>query len=108
MQENQEKGLNRRKFFRVVVVFICLVAAISLGTIFVHQERTMKVQREQLKQLEQSLQELKENNDLLREEISYMDSDAYIERMAREKLGMIRKGETVYVDDDTDQQGNKD
>ena len=108
MQENQENGLNRRKFFRVVVVFICLVAAISLGTIFVHQERTMKVQREQLKQLEQSLQELKENNDLLREEISYMDSDAYIERMAREKLGMIRKGETVYVDDDTDQQGNKD
>lgn len=99
MQENREKTGNRKKLIRVVVVFICLVAAISLGTIYIHQERTMSVQREQLKQLEQSLKELQESNDLLREEIRYMDTDAYIERVAREKLGMIRKGETVYVDD---------
>ena len=108
MQEKREKSSNSKKLIRVFVAVICLVAAVSLGTIFVHQERTMKVQREQLKQLQQSLQELQENNDLLREEISYMDSDAYIERVAREKLGMIRKGETVYVDDDADQPGNKD
>ena len=99
MQENTEKAGNRKKLIRVVVAFICLVAAVSLGTIFVHQERTMSIQREQLRQLEQSLKELQESNDLLREEISYMDTDAYIERVAREKLGMIRKGETVYVDD---------
>jgi len=40
---------------------------------------------------------LEQHNDILREEVRRMKQDpAYVERKAREKLGIIKKGEFVY------------
>jgi len=40
---------------------------------------------------------LEQHNDILREEVRRMKQDpAYVEKKAREKLGIIKKGEFVY------------
>jgi len=49
------------------------------------------------KAMEQEIKKLNETVDSLKETIEKLKSDtAYIERIAREKLGMAKKGEKVY------------
>ncbi|MCX6157047.1 MAG: septum formation initiator family protein [Ignavibacteriota bacterium] len=56
----------------------------------------MKFQREKTK-LEKQLIEEKKKQDTLRKEIdSLNNSDAKIERVAREKYGMTKEGEVIY------------
>ena len=53
--------------------------------------------REQLRGLETSIGELKRSNAAVREEIDrVLDDPARIEELAREQLGLVREGETVY------------
>ncbi len=47
--------------------------------------------------LTQEIAELKQNNVRLRAEVQALKTDpAYVERIARDKLGLARKGEIVY------------
>ena len=47
--------------------------------------------------MEQEIKELNDTVDSLKETIEKLKNDtAYIERIAREKLGMAKKGEKVY------------
>ncbi len=58
-----------------------------------------KLQRlqEENGQLKQRMRLLSEYNDVLREEIEKMEKDPnYLEKRAREKLGIIKKGEVIY------------
>jgi cell division protein FtsB len=49
------------------------------------------------RQLEQEIKDLQESNSELRNEISRVQHDpARMEELARERLGYVRKGETVY------------
>ncbi len=53
--------------------------------------------RQYLHQLEQDIQALRQGNAALRQEIERVQHDpARIEELAREQLGFVRKGETVY------------
>ncbi|MBD7910973.1 MULTISPECIES: septum formation initiator family protein [Clostridium] len=73
---------------------IILVLSIILIVGFVRQEQTM-VRIEKDKQAKQEqLQELQKKNERLKEESDKAQSDEYIEQLARERLNMIKKGET--------------
>lgn len=75
---------------------------ISVGIIFagtlVSQEITKKRLNEEKIKVEKELENLKKQNEELTEEFDDSKTDEYIERLARERLGMIKKGETVVVD----------
>jgi cell division protein FtsB len=44
-----------------------------------------------IKEEEKNMEELKKQKDII-------NSDEYIEKIAREKLGMVKKGEKIFVD----------
>jgi len=46
---------------------------------------------------QERLREVQEENAKLREQYRHVQSDEYIEQVAREKLGLGKEGETVYV-----------
>ena len=53
--------------------------------------------REHAQQLEAEIQELQRMTQTLRGEIDHLEHDPFkIEEVARERLGYVRKGETVY------------
>ncbi len=52
----------------------------------------------EIKQIEQKIQKEKETNQQLLEQKDEISSDESIEKIAREKLGMVRDGERVFVD----------
>ena len=79
-----------------------ILALIGLGilfvTTFINQEITKKKLNDTKVRVEQELKSLKQKNGELTEEFNNSKTDAYIERMARERLGMIKEGEKVVVD----------
>lgn len=61
----------------------------------VRQEIIMKRIQENIVASEEQLKELNDKNAKLQSELNEAGSDAYIEKLARERLGMIKKGEQV-------------
>lgn len=64
---------------------------------FVRQELTMKRLNKNIATKNEELQQLQDENVKLQDEVERVNSDSYIERLARERLGMIRTGEKVII-----------
>lgn len=73
------------------------IAIIFSGTLISQEVMKKRLDREKIK-VEKELEELKLKNKELTEEFDDSKTDEYIERMARERLGMIKKGEKVIID----------
>lgn len=87
-------------------VAVCVAAVVLFILFAVFGERGLvqlsHVQKEQ-RQLEEVAFDLQQRNDDLRRRIERLTSDdRYIERLARERLGLVKKGELVYRLPETD------
>lgn len=64
---------------------------------FVYPTRTFLNQRDDLSASEQRLHTLQDQTAKLKRETAKLDTDAEIERRAREQYGLVRPGEMPYV-----------
>lgn len=79
------------------VVFKFLAAVFILGVIFLPGYPRLVALREENEQYKRRIVLLEEHNKRLEEELVKLREDpAYIEKKAREKLGIVRKGEILY------------
>lgn len=77
----------------VVVLALLIVAAVYGDHGMAHLSRMRGEQRD----LERSAFELQQRNEHLRERIRRLRSDDfYLEKLARERLGLVKKGEILY------------
>lgn len=77
--------------------FIGLALALMLGvTFFVRQSQVRQLEK-YIEALEQEIQYYTQANDNLRDQINMLRSDQYIEKVAREKLGLVKPGEVQYI-----------
>ena len=75
-------------------VCIMLIGSLIFGEMGLPRYLAM---RNHVQELEQDLQELARTNAALRADIDRIEHDpAKVEALARERLGYVRKGETVY------------
>lgn len=58
--------------------------------------KTYQIQKE-IGGLEQQINLLQSKNSNLKKTINNLDSDAYVEKMAREKLGLVKPGEKIIL-----------
>lgn len=73
---------------------IILVLSIVFIVGFVRQERAMSRIEKDKQAKQEQLQDLEQKNERLKEESEKAQSDEYLEQLARERLNMIKKGET--------------
>ena len=59
--------------------------------------RTYIAQRNQLSELQDQTSQLEQQNRVLQRQVALLHDPAYLERLARECLGMIRPGEIGFV-----------
>jgi cell division protein FtsB len=59
--------------------------------------RAFMTQRNHLSQLERQTEVLEQQNGLLRERIRQLHDPTYLERLARECLGMVKPGEIGFI-----------
>ena len=80
----------------IKVLFILLIVYLSIN--IVSQQQLIDIKNAELTEVEAKIAvERRLSEDLLREK-DMIDSDESLERIAREKLGMVKPGERVFVD----------
>jgi cell division protein FtsB len=74
-----------------------LLIVFILAVIFLPGYSRLQVLREENEQYKKRIALLDEHNRKLEEELVRLEEDpAYLEKKAREKLGIVRKGEVIY------------
>ena len=90
------------------MVIIILIAILVIS--YVRQKLTMNKIHKDIEAKQTQLNELQDKNKKLQDEVNQSSTDEYIERMARERLGMIKDGEKVITNSDSpqDKQNNSE
>lgn len=92
----RDRGRPRKRRFGLGG-FVGLALALMLGiTFFVRQSQVRQLEK-YIEALEKEIQYYTQANDNLRDQINMLRSDQYIEKVAREKLGLVKPGEVQYI-----------
>jgi len=86
-------NLSKSKLPTLIIVLLLCYLAISFSSQF---SRLSNMQRDVVN-IQQQVQEMRDKNAALREELRLVQSDAYIEKVAREKMGLVKPGETRVI-----------
>ena len=84
-----------KKFYKKVLVVLVICYAIS---IFITQQKTLNSYKKEIGKYEEMITEEKDSKEELISMKENVDSPEYIEKIAREKLGMYLPNERVYID----------
>ena len=82
--------LSARGVMLLVVVALILLAAIAPA-------RNLIEQRAQMAHLHQQAQQLQRENDALQAQVAQLGDPTYLEKLARQCLGMVKPGEVAFV-----------
>jgi cell division protein FtsB len=85
---------HRRAVARLVMVMLLFVAFLF---VFVFPIRTLLAQRDDTSAVREQLQLLREQNRELDREARRLQTDAEVERIARERYNLVRPGETPWA-----------
>ena len=103
MKEREEKNAGRKKKvgkrsrtteLSITVVLCCLVAVLTVKGISLQQKVNANASR--LSGLDSQIEEEKQRTDDITALKEYMQTDEYIEKTAREKLGMVKDNEILF------------
>jgi cell division protein FtsB len=84
---------------RKLIGFIILIIYIAIGIGIIRSVYTLSQKKGIITERQQVLRELTEKNRQLQEDLQEATSPAFIEQAARDKLGLVREGETVVIMD---------
>ncbi len=89
----EDKGKRRYSWFAVVMILI----AVWFSYKFVQQQSSLNAVNQNYAVAKARLAKAQERNATLRVERDSLSDAAYIEKVAREDLGMTRQGEMPYI-----------
>jgi cell division protein FtsB len=89
-----ERGREMKKLKKILLFgFIFYLAFTFLG-----QQLTLMRLDSKYKELKAKEAAVLKENESLKKTLEEVNSDSFIEREAREKLGLVKKGEIIYID----------
>lgn len=77
---------------------VIIVILSFFGLIFIKQQIIINRLNKEYKQLGDQLSKLKLQNEQLNEQFNIVKRSDYIEKMAREKLRLVKPGEILFID----------
>lgn len=84
---------SRSKLPALVLIILLLYLIVSFSLQF----NKLYAMQGELRQVQKQMAELQVKNAQLRDQLRLVQSDAYIEQMAREKLGLVKPGESRII-----------
>lgn len=87
----------KKRKLRFKNIFIAIFMVYAVITI-INQQFAISELRQAEQEAMARIEAVKKENDKLAEMISNATSAEYIEKMAREQLGLVKAGERVYID----------
>ena len=100
---NQSHRVKEIKGFRYyvskyIVYFVMLVVMVYIVVNFISQQPHINKMKAELQEIQVSIEDANKENARLKEEKKDMNTKEYKERVAREKLGLVKKGEKIFID----------
>ena len=95
-------------FFKKAMILLLIIVIVIFSFRLIINMRKVNEMEERLNRLTQEYQEEIEQNQKLKEEIERVKSPAYIEKVAREELGLVKPGEILLIPVEEDEQQNED
>lgn len=86
-------SISRSRLPAIVLSLLLVYLLISFSSQF----SKLSVMQSNVQSIQLQVQDMQQNNTVLREELRLAQSDAYIEKIAREKIGLVKPGETRVV-----------
>jgi cell division protein FtsL len=87
--------MNGKKLFRTIII---LFAAIYVGWTIISQQIDIHNNNKLLAEYDQKIAAELQRRQQLEKEKELINTPEYIERIAREEIGMVKPDETVFVD----------
>lgn len=85
-----------KKFKWKNIIFILIL--FYAGYVFINQQIAIHKIKNEIAQKKLEEQKVKNKNKKLQDEVKMSESDVYIEKLARERLGLIKQGEIPVID----------
>lgn len=86
--------------FRTKLILLLLILGYFLS-VMIQQEMDLNDQLLKIDSLEQQISDVRHNNEAIRREIEHTRSKEYIEQTARDRLGWVKDGETIFIEKNT-------
>jgi len=88
---NKRRKINFKKLLYLILILYMVF-------IFIQQQITIYHLDKQKMEMQKEMNTLLEQNKALKEQIKYVKSKEYIEKVAREELGLVKDNEIIYID----------
>lgn len=96
-KETGKKQKKQRCFEDIIIsAFLVLFVSVVCVKLVFQYELYQQIQQEQA-QIQQQIEQAKEKTVEYQNQKEYYGSDAFIEKMAREQLGLVKSNEILYV-----------
>ncbi len=94
-KKSVHKKLNIARFFK----FIGILTVLSYVTCtLIHQKVMLNERNNALRSFEAQIADARLEQQTLNKELDKVNSDEYLEKLAREKLGLVKPNDRVFVD----------
>ena len=101
MAENRSSRRSRQN--RLSMILAVLVVAILFVAVYINgssMRRALEENQEKITRLKQEIEEEELRSRSIEEYRAYTETDQFIEQVAREKLGLLYEGETIFRESD--------
>lgn len=89
--------MSKRKKSKVGIILLTGFF-IYCSYIVIEQQRILNARNSEMISIQKQIEEEEKQNKELKKQREMINSDEYVESIAREKLGMIKKSEKIFVD----------
>lgn len=87
----------KHNYFIPVMIFICISLVLTLSSYY-NNKKSMSSYITQLEELNKTIVENEETLKSLDNDVSYYSSQEFIEMIAREKLGLVKDNEIIFIE----------
>lgn len=101
MAENRSSRRSRQN--RLSMILAVLVVAILFVAVYINgssMRKELEENQEKITRLKQEIEEEELRSRSIEEYRAYTETDQFIEQVAREKLGLLYEGETIFRESD--------
>jgi len=89
--------MNKRKTSKLGL-FVIIGFFVYFAYVFIDQQKVLYAKEIEMNSIQMKIEEETKLNKELKKQKEMLGSDEYVEKIAREKLGMVKPGERIFVD----------
>lgn len=94
----KERKSKKRFYYTILLLSIFIVLTVELVMVLNRSSVQAEKMDKKISQMEGHIDKLREENGVLRKQIGQLESGEYIEKIAREELGMVKNNEIALVE----------